>query len=320
MIVSGLGLSHIGNSRPNNEDYFIADNDLSMYIICDGVGGNRFGEVASKMAAETCKEYIYAHRSTLEEYYRKGTDSNLVCKLVESALLASCAKVFHAGQKNIQYKGMASTMTVLLMLNQKAVMGHVGDSRLYLLRKTEVHQVTDDHSLGNEMMERGRMNEAEVKEKKYAHVLSRAIGIQESTRVDTLFFDILPGDRFILCTDGFHTYVRSPYELFHLTKASKQKDVIEGLIDFALRRGGTDNVTAVYVQNKLEESSYKHFSLGKHELLNDFSLLRKIYLFKDLNFSRINRVFNVCKFFDYKQGEVVAEQGTDPNLRNTIYA
>ena len=263
------------------------------------------------MAAESCKAYIYNNRKRIDSYFRKGSKPELINKLMQEAMQTACSKVYHEAAKHNRYKGMSSTMTALLILNSKAFLAHVGDSRLYLLRGSEVYQVTDDHTLGNEMLDRDHMDKAEVMEKKYNHILSRSIGQQERTRVDTLNFDILPEDRFLMCTDGLYNYIRSPYELLHLTKGNSQ-EALNNLINFALKRGGGDNISTILVESHLEESHYIDFKESKNEILNDFALLREIYLFKQLNFSRFTRILNVCKYIDFEKGQIIAEAGSNP--------
>ena len=312
MRVIGTGISDTGVIRPNNEDYYHVDNELHLYIVCDGVGGSKSGEVASKMAAETCAKFIRDNQRLIDDYYCTN-DEKVVIDLMTHAIQEACLQVYTASQKNLKYSGMATTLTALLFLNQKAVLGHVGDSRCYLVRNNHVHAVTEDHTLGKQMRERCAMDEEEIKEKKLDHVLNRCIGHYQNVEIDTLFFDILPGDQLILCSDGLHNYIRNPVQLLPMIEHEEQNTCVKKMIEYAIHSGGRDNITVVLVEVKLEESIYMGFGMDKTELLNDFSFLSRIYLFKNLNFIRMNRLLNKCETVDFMAGQTICEKGRSTN-------
>ena len=311
MRVIGTGLTDKGAVRANNEDFFLTDNELNLYIVCDGVGGANSGEVASKMAAETCAAYIKKNQNLIDDYYCTGKEK-IVVEMMEQAISEACNKVYQAGSKNAKLSGMACTLTALIFLNQKAVLGHVGDSRCYLLRNNQAHAVTEDHTLGKDLRERYAMNETIIKEKKLDHVLNRCIGHYPRVEVDTLFFDILPGDQLVLCSDGLHNYITNPVMLLPMTEDEEQEASLKKLIDYAIQRGGHDNITAVLIEVKLEESIYMGFDSGKTELLNDFSFLERIYLFRNLSFIRMYRIINQCETLEFMQGEIIVSKDDDP--------
>ncbi len=311
MRVLGTGMSDTGVIRPNNEDYFHVDNELSLYIVCDGVGGSKCGEVASKMAAESCAEFIRNNKRLISDYYCTN-DESLVIDLMHHAISEACLKVYTAGMNSKKYSGMATTLTALLFLNQKAVLGHVGDSRCYLARNNQVHAVTEDHTLGKEMRERGSMSEEEIKSQKLDHILNRCIGHYQNVEIDTLFFDILPGDQLILCSDGLHNYLREPIQLLPMLESDEQSTSLKRMLEFAIHSGGRDNITAILVEMKLEESLYMNFDVDKAELLNDFLFLSNIYLFKNLNFIRMNRILNKCETREFEEGAIVCPKGESP--------
>jgi len=202
---------------------------------------------------------------------------------------------------------MASTMTALLFINDKAILGHVGDSRLYLARNNQVYVVTEDHTLGREVRERQVMSEEDIKKNKLDHILNRSIGYFKSVEVDTLVFDILPGDELILCSDGLHNYLRRPVQLLPMLEHDEVNSSLKEMVEFALKGGGSDNISVIIIQTKLEDSIYMGFDSGRNELLNDFSILDKIYLFKGLNFIRINRLLNVCETIEFAPGDTIKQ-------------
>jgi PPM family protein phosphatase len=312
MKIKGKGLTDQGVIRQNNEDFFFVDNDLGLYIVCDGVGGSRSGEVASKLAAETCTELIKRNKHIIDEYFCVGNSDSLVLTLIQTAILEACKIVHNEGLKKAECKGMSTTMTALLTLNSRAVLGHVGDSRLYLVRNNEVHQVTEDHTLGSEMRERYAMSQTAITANKFDSVLSRSIGHHESVEVDTLIFDMLPGDQMVLCSDGFHNYLRDAVELIPMIKHDRVETSLKTMIEFAIHRGGRDNITTILIETSLEETIYQNFDEDKTEILNNLSLLTNIYLFKNLNFIRLNRILAKCEIYEVPSGEIICEAGVNP--------
>lgn len=311
MHVNGIGMSDPGVIRSNNEDYFHVDNDLHLYIVCDGVGGSNCGEVASQLAAQTCAQLIQNNKKIIDEYYRTN-DERLITSLMEHAISESCLQVYTAGRKEIALSGMATTLTALLFFNQKAVLGHVGDSRCYLIRNNLSHQVTDDHTLGATLREQQKASNSQIIDQKLDHILNRCIGHHQHVEVDTLIFDILPGDQLVLCSDGLHNYIRDPVQLIPMLKEDSPTACVKKMLEFAIHSGGQDNVTAILIENSLEESAYMKFDSDKADLLNDFSFLAGIYLFQDLNFIRMSRLLNDCQTKEYRKGQSICRKGENP--------
>ena len=319
MRIEGKGITDTGLKRARNEDSILVDNEQHLYIVCDGVGGGGNGHIASKMAAESAASFIEKNDSAFHEFYKTG-NIRILENLVKNAVQEACTTVFNASHKNPELTGMASTMTAVLFINDRAILGHVGDSRLYLARNNQVYLVTEDHTLGREARERHAMPEEEIKKNKLDHILNRSIGYFKSVEVDTLVFDILPGDELILCSDGLHNYIRNEVQLLPMLDHEEVNSCLKEMIEFALRGGGSDNISVIIIQTKLEDSIYMGFDSGRSELLNDFSILNKIYLFKDLNFIRINRLLNVCETLDYAPGQTVKEKDDRLNGVYIVYS
>lgn len=305
MRIEGIGLSDTGLKRARNEDHILTDNDLNFYVVCDGVGGGGNGDVASKMAAEACHKYVKNGEKFFNDFYKTG-NIKILEDLLRNALNEACHDVYSAAHKNHKLTGMASTMTAVLFVNDRAILGHVGDSRLYLIRNNQVYVVTEDHTLGREARETHAMSEEEIKNNKLDHILNRSIGYFKSVEVDTLIFDILPGDELILCSDGFHNYLRSPVQIIPMIEHDEVNTCLSEMVQFAINGGGSDNISVILIRTKLEESLYMGFDSGKAELLNDFSIISKTQIFKDLNFIRLNRILNVCEMKDYYAGDTIA--------------
>jgi serine/threonine protein phosphatase PrpC len=306
-----MGLTDVGAVRDNNEDYHFIDNEIGLYIVCDGVGGSKGGEVASKMATEVCVNFIQQNKHIIEEYYCLGNNDSLVRQLMQAAMLESCKSVYHAGLNDLNLNGMSTTMTAMLTLNNKVVLGHVGDSRLYLIRNNQVHLVTEDHTIGNEMRQNHFFTAPGVPTSQYDSVLSRSIGHQESVEVDIMMFDLIPTDKLLLCSDGFYNYLSRPIEIIPMVDEDNRK-ALRTMINYAIHRGGTDNITCILIDVSLEESSYENLKFDKSELLNDLSILEN-YLFRNLSFIRLNQILNRCETYEIDPCEIICEEGQSPD-------
>ncbi|MCM8534333.1 MAG: protein phosphatase 2C domain-containing protein [Lentisphaeraceae bacterium] len=311
MQIKGTGLTDIGVIREQNEDYHFIDDELGLYIVCDGVGGAQGGEVASKLAAETCANFIRENQQTIEEYYCLGNNDSLVRNLLRSAILESCQTVYNEGLKNRDLAGMSTTLSAVLILNSKVVLGHVGDSRLYLIRNNQIFQATEDHTIGQEMRERSINFEGKKAASRFDSVLKRSIGYTELVEVDTMVFDLVPNDKLLLCSDGFYNYISCPLEIIPMTKENSEKN-LKTMINFAIHRGGRDNITCILIETSLEEKAYEGLESDRSELLSNLSILDN-YLFKDLNFIRTNRLLSHFDTYELAEGEEICEKGQSPH-------
>ena len=149
---------------------------------------------------------------------------------------------------------MGTTLSALLLLEHRAFIAHVGDSRVYMMRGSSgtVQQVTEDHTVVNELIKRGKMSREQIDKLGHKNAITRAVGVYERVEVDTLGFEVLPGDTFLLCSDGLTGYLESPDELRESLSQPNDKGV-KALIELANTRGGKDNITTVIV--KLDESA-----------------------------------------------------------------
>jgi serine/threonine protein phosphatase PrpC len=235
MIGRHAGLSHPGRRRRRNEDAFVISPPL--FAVADGMGGAKAGEIASRLAAAAVRE---------EEGERVDVGG-----LIQTAN----RRVFERSRDDASASGMGTTMTVALVENDHVTIGHVGDSRAYRLRGDELEQLTEDHSLVAELVRSGRLSPEEAEMHPQRSVITRALGTEADVDVDTFTVDALPGDVFLLCSDGLTTMVEDERIVdvvgenrADLERAAKQ------LISDANRSGGEDNVTVVFF-DIVEESS-----------------------------------------------------------------
>jgi serine/threonine protein phosphatase PrpC len=247
MRVLSAGQSDVGHRRPHNEDAFLCDDSLGLYVVCDGVGGNAKGEVASAESVDLVLTWVKRGQKTLQAYVANPTEenANTVRRLLENAVQNACYMVFGMGQLDPRQRGMSSTLSSLLIAGNTATIAQVGDSRVYLSRDGKTVQLTEDHTLVNFRLRLGLITPEEAASSPGKNVITRAVGHQDYVEVDTLDLEVKPGDRFMLCSDGLHGYLEDG-ELDSWMQGDRQT-VVQELIGMANDRGGRDNITVVVV-------------------------------------------------------------------------
>ena len=242
------GRTDVGRRRPHNEDAFLVDDDLGVYVVCDGVGGNAKGEVASAESVQLVHSWVKRWRRTVDAFVAEPSkeNENLVRRLLESAVQSACYMVFGMGEQDPQHRGMSSTLSTLMCAGPMGFIGQVGDSRVYLLRGRECVQLTEDHTLVNFKLKLGLITPEEAANAPGKNVITRAVGHQDYVEVDTTTLPLQVGDRFMLCSDGLHGYLEDgkDRELPDLLKGPREA-VVDRLIALANARGGKDNITVV---------------------------------------------------------------------------
>jgi serine/threonine protein phosphatase PrpC len=264
MYIEAIGQSDVGRKRPQNQDTFLVDKALGLYIVCDGMGGHAAGDVASKRAAELAAEILRQHRHDIQDVIEKPGGHLQVVQMVTDSVRAVCQSVYQIAAKNAEYAGMGTTLTMLLVVGEKAVLAHVGDSRMYLLRAGKLHQLTNDHTLTNELIQTGRITPGSPDARRFNHVLTRCIGNQEFVDVETLLFDLLPDDRFLLCSDGQSNYFTDDAEVVRILASEDLRSIPGRLIDLANGRGGNDNITSIVLhvtKGSAEAAAEAHIKL-----------------------------------------------------------
>jgi serine/threonine protein phosphatase PrpC len=240
-----FGKSDVGRRRPHNEDSLLFDDELSLYVVADGVGGNAKGEVASAESVDLVHSWVKRWRKTLNAHVADPTPENsgLVRRLLENAVQSACYMVFGMGQQDPRQRGMSSTLSSLLISGGLAFIAQVGDSRVYLSRGGKTSQLTEDHTLVNFRLKLGLITAEEAANSPGKNVITRAVGHQDYVEVDTFDLEIQPGDRFMLCSDGLHGYLLEG-ELDTMLKGDREA-VTNRLLEMANERGGRDNITVV---------------------------------------------------------------------------
>lgn len=240
----------VGMKRTRNEDYFALIEDEQLFIVADGMGGHACGEVASKLAADVIGEF-YQHSRDAEATWPYRYDHNL--SYVENRLVAGVRlanlRIFQKSQSEPGLRGMGTTMVGCLINGDYAYVAHVGDSRCYRVRNSEIKQLTRDHSLLEDYKDaRPDMTDEEARNFPHKNVITRALGMRENVVVDISKWEIQDGDRYVLCSDGLSGMLMDD-QIHRIVNAGEdlEKGVGE-LIDQANAAGGTDNITAMVVE------------------------------------------------------------------------
>ena len=298
----------IGRQRDHNEDNYLVDPRLSLLVVADGMGGHAAGEVASQIAVHAVCKTVRDNADVIERHRDQadsGTARQEILGVLEHAIQSASAEVFRRAQEDSDKRGMGTTCSCLLLVGNRGFIAHVGDSRIYLLRQSQVHQITEDHSLLNELVRRGKLKREEIEGSpyaKYKNAVTRAIGAYETVEADTFDFEVLPGDQFLLCSDGLHAYLkeRDVKEILGGT------DITESPKDFialANSGGGHDNITAVVV--RVESSDPGQSTALISELANKVSVLKGMPLFKHLTYKEVIRVLNLTSVLEVGAGETI---------------
>jgi protein phosphatase len=245
--IHAAGRSDVGRRRPHNEDAFLIDEELGLYVVADGVGGNAMGEVASQESVDQIRGFVSQGRAAIERFRAERNDPSRqgVRRLMESAVQNACYMVFGMAEFEPSQRGMSTTLSALLIVDDHAFIAQVGDSRIYRIRGGKTEQLTEDHTLVNLKVKQGLLTPEQAVHAKGKNVLTRAVGHKDHVQVDTLVLEVRGGDQFVLCSDGLHGYLQ-PGEL-ELHVSRNLDESAKRLIDLANSRGGKDNITAVVV-------------------------------------------------------------------------
>jgi protein phosphatase len=250
MRIASVGQTDIGRRRALNEDAFFRDDERGFYVVADGVGGHSKGEVASRETIEQLQMWVLGARTRLQsliEILEEGDPRahSEIRRLLESGVQSACYMVYGMAELDPDKRGMSTTCSALLFCGGFAYADHVGDSRVYRVRDYCVLQITEDHTLINYKLKHGLMTPEEAAKASGKNVITRAVGHKDYVQVDTADVDVAPGDRFFLCTDGFHNYLKNNEELVELIGHDLLETGVEAAVALANQRGGRDNITVL---------------------------------------------------------------------------
>jgi protein phosphatase len=234
------GQTDVGLKRDNNQDSILVDKKNSLFIVADGMGGHRGGEVASAMAVETVQELIDLLLA------RKGYVS--ARDALKSAYREACRRIYNKSRKeNPDLMGMGTTMVLAFGYEDSLYIANVGDSRAYLFKDNNLWQVTEDHSLVNEQIRAGILDPSSPESMVGRNVITRSVGFEDDVNVDIVERKVESGEVYLLCSDGLSGLV-SNEKIADIFRKTSPKDVTQKCINEAKRAGGDDNISVIVIR------------------------------------------------------------------------
>jgi PPM family protein phosphatase len=247
-VLKARGLSDIGPVRKNNEDSFVSDEALRLFVVADGMGGHSAGEIASNLAVETIVGFIRRSEEDAELSWPYGIDSTLSFSgnRLRTAIHLANRRVFRAAEKYDEYTGMGTTVVGALISGPRLAVGHAGDSRVYLFADGRLTRLTtDDTWAATVLAGHAEPDSAPSSANPMRHVLTNVLGARDHADVHMSEYDLQGGEMILLCSDGLHNVVDDEKICQLLSRDTVPANIVPQLIQMALAKGGRDNVTAV---------------------------------------------------------------------------
>lgn len=243
-------ISDVGLKRKANEDNFCADDQQSLYVVADGMGGHAAGEIASQLAVETIEQFVKLTSVDHDVTWPFGLDGNLSLNgnRLKTSIRFANRRVLEKTREKAEYEGMATTVVAALIGEDRADIAHVGDSRIYLIREGKIRCVTSDHSWVNEQVLSGIIDSAQARTHPLRNVVTRALGGKEDLEVEMQSLELQDLDLLLLCSDGLTSMIDDDEILrIILADGNDMNQALASLVEAANGSGGDDNTTAILV-------------------------------------------------------------------------
>ncbi len=244
-MIKAYAKSDVGKAREANEDsFFITEdplNNIQLFILADGMGGCNAGEVASKLAVTCAKNYI---ENNFEDT-PKDKDSSI--QVVASSIEYANMVVYEKSKEDKKFEGMGTTLEVCLIYNNRAYIGHIGDSSIFRIRKDFIRKLTQDHSYVQKLVQEGTITKEEAEHHPKKNMLMKAVGCNSLVEPDVMYKGFLKDDILLMCSDGLTNMLKES-EIYSILLKNPEKPV-EALIKEANKQGGLDNITVIIVDN-----------------------------------------------------------------------
>lgn len=238
--LTSFGQTDVGLKRQKNEDSYLIDESIGLYIVADGMGGHKGGDMASSMAVRIMRETVAIHIS-------KGGPRFSPRDAITDGYLQASQQIFHKSNvEQPELQGMGTTLVSSFYHNGTIYIGNVGDSRAYLIRDKRMWQLTEDHSLLNEHIRAGFLRDSEIAQFQAKNVITRSVGFEKEAMCDIIEKPLQPGDRIMMCSDGLCGLVKGE-RLLELCTLPKIEDAVNACINEAKKNGGDDNITVVMI-------------------------------------------------------------------------
>ena len=252
MKIQYAALTDPGMKRDNNEDNCLVIADQGLFVVSDGMGGHNAGEVASQIAMDIIKQKaaqiptLISKRPWWKRLFFRGDQAFNPVEWIHGAVFSANQRIFQEAQADSGKKGMGATLALVLKREEALLTAHVGDSRVYRYRNGIMEQLTQDHSLAQELVRQGIMTEEEALYSAPSNVLTRALGVREEVQEDIIYHSVEKGDLFLLCSDGLYNMIDEE-DMMDILKNSKYSldKKTHALVNRANENGGDDNITVV---------------------------------------------------------------------------
>jgi len=248
LTMRSYGATDIGQRREANEDAFLQDDELGLWVVADGMGGHAAGEVASREAIDTIHGMVRRGKQSVELAgpftEEKG---RAAARMLEGAVQAATYLLYAMAELDRGMAGMGTTISAMMRYDDRLVLAQVGDSRIYRVRANQAVQLTEDHTLIAWQLRQGLITEDQARTSRQRNVITRAVGSRDYVQVDTSTWDAEVGDAYLLCSDGLHGYLTLEEIPSILSEGGTFS--IDKLIHLANSRGGKDNITALVVES-----------------------------------------------------------------------
>lgn len=227
--------SNKGKVRIDNEDsYLIKEKPHPIFAVADGMGGHQAGEIASQLAVKTLENYDFNFNDIIEEINSFINEANKL--------------IYKKGNKEIEFEGMGTTLSMGIFYNKELYIGHVGDSRIYLYRDKQLRQLTTDHSLVNELLQNNEITCQEAFNHPQKNIITQALGTNIDLKIENVRINIKQGDKILFCTDGLHDMLRFNEIQSLLVSNNNIYELTPLLGEQALNKGGNDNITLIIAE------------------------------------------------------------------------
>ncbi len=234
--MKAVGITDIGLLRQRNEDAYLIDLERKLFLVCDGMGGHKGGDVASRLAVDTVSKHF--------EY--NTWDEVPIC--LQKAIGIANQSIWTTGQQDDTLQEMGTTLTAAVIGHEQIVVAHIGDSSLFIVHENDINKITRDHTLAEQMLQDGLLKPEERRSNSYSHILTRALGTEDQVTIDVYHKNVQAGDWILLCSDGLTNLVENAEIQEILSNQHEPQEAAQDLINMALDRGGHDNITIVLIR------------------------------------------------------------------------
>lgn len=232
----------VGIVRSNNQDSYAAgefQNGVAWAVVCDGMGGNAGGNIASSTAVKSISERITSA-------YRETMTSSSIKNLLVTAITNANFEIYDMAADNLELLGMGTTVVAAIMTKNVLYVAHAGDSRAYLISQDEIRQLTRDHSVVQDLVDRGEITPEQARIHPRKNLITRALGVDESLKVDFTVEDLEGDETLLICTDGLSNMIE-PLDIYRMVADNPDAEIAEILVNKANENGGEDNITVVAI-------------------------------------------------------------------------